>query len=198
MKHAFSAIALSLATLASGAAHAAEYIGKVSTNGWNDFRLNPGDRIMSPNLRYMTLMQLNGNLVTYRMSDFQMIFNSGPQSNGGTYAQLTENHGLAVRNNSQQLWSTGTAQAGVADSATTLQLYEDGKLEINGSPLPGSAYPTSIWWRSARDNWVPTCRNAEPVPYAVCVYGGNMTIKTCSPEEANTFVINNGARYGNC
>jgi len=198
MKHAFSAIALSLATLASGAAHAGEYIGSVSTNGWYDFRLNPGDRIFSPNSRYMTLMQQNGNLVTYRLSDFQMIFNSGPQSNGGTYGQLTEDHGLAIRNNYQQLWSTGTAQAGVADPATTLRLYDDGKLEISGSPYPGSPYPNTIWWRSARDNYVPTCSNGAPVAYPVCIYGGNMTIKMCSPEAANTFVINNGGRYGNC
>lgn len=198
MKHAFSAIALSLATLTSGAAHAGEYIGSVATNGWPDFRLNPGDRIFSPNLRYMTLMQQNGNLVTYRLSDFQMIFNSGPQSNGGTYGQLTENHGLAIRNNYQQLWSTGTAQAGVADPATALRLHDDGKLEVSGSPHPGSSYPTSIWWRSAGDLYVPTCRNNEPVAYPVCIYGGNMTVKMCTPEAANTFVINNGGRYGNC
>ncbi|RSZ55088.1 hypothetical protein HF313_15605 [Massilia atriviolacea] len=198
MKHAFSAIALSLATLASGAAYAGEYIGSVSTNGWYDFRLNPGDRIISPNLRYMTLMQLNGNLVTYRLSDFQMIFNTGPQSNGGTYGQLTEDHGLAIRNNYQELWSTGTAQAGVADPATSLRLHDDGKLEIIGSPIPGSTYPYAIRWRSGRDNYVPSCATGAPVPYQVCIYGGTMTVNMCSPEAANTFVINNGGRYGAC
>lgn len=199
MKHAFSAIALTLATLASGAALAGEYIGSIATNGWYDARLNPGDRILSQNARYMTLMQLNGNLVTYRMSDFVMIFNTGPQSNGSSsFAQLTMDRSLNIRNNYGLLWTSGTAQPNVADPKTVLRLTDDGMLELHGSQLPGSSWPTSIWWQSPRDNAVQTCTNGPATPYPVCVYNGNMTIRTCSPEAANKFVLDNGGRYGNC
>lgn len=199
MKHAFSAIAVSLATLASGAALAGEYIGSIATNGGYDARLSPGDRIVSQNGRYMTLMQMNGNLVTYRMSDFVMIFNTGPQLNGSSsFAQLIMDHSLNIRNNYGLLWSSGTAQTNVADPATTLRLTDDGMLELLGSPLPGSSWPTSVWWQTRRDNAVKSCTNGPATPYEVCVYNGNMTIRTCSPEAANTFVLDNGGRYGKC
>lgn len=158
MKNTFSAITIAIATLVSASASAATYVGSIYT-GAQDMQLNPGDILYSPNYRYMFTMQYDGRLVTYRLSDYRIVYQSTSQPiANATYALLKRDISFGIYSNnfgySTQVWTNGSAQAGVVDPATTLTLKDDGMLQLTGAPRPGSPYPNTIWWVSPRDNYL--------------------------------------------
>ncbi|MFB9243795.1 hypothetical protein [Massilia antarctica] len=159
MKKALSAIALAVATLAAGSASATDYVGTIYT-GAQDIQINTGDKLYSPNHRYMFTMEYDGRLVTYRLSDYKIVYQSTLQPiQGSPYALLKRNISFAIYSNASfgyytQVWSNGTEKQGVVDGATTLTLKNDGMLQLAGAPRPGSPYPDTIYWVSPRDNYL--------------------------------------------
>ena len=197
MKFTLSAIALSLAAISAGSASAASYVGKVTAQT-ADFRFNAGDTLFSPNYRYMTLMQKDGHLLTYRMSDYKIIFSTGSSNNAGGYALLKQDHTLKVYNSGGgMVWDNGS-RTSAPDPATTLSLTNDGMLVLAGAPWPGSMYPDTIHWVSPRDNYVASCSNGAPQPHQVCFYGNTVMVSACSAADATTFAQRNGGNYGSC
>lgn len=199
MKTLFTAVAFALATLAAAPASATTlYIGSVSTTATQDVYLMPGDRILSPNYKYMALMQQDGNLVIYRLSDTVVIWSAGSGGKGGAYALMKKNHNFAIYNSGgQQIWTNGVVHAG-SDPATKLVVRDDGRIQLSGTASPGSSYPDTIWWSAGRDNWVQSCASGAPSPYPVCFYNSSISLPACGLAEATSFATQNGGHYGTC
>jgi hypothetical protein len=161
MKHALSAIAFAVSALAAASASAATYVGTIYT-GAQDTAIFPGDMLYSPNYRYLFKMEYDGRLVTYRLSDYKIVYQSTSAANpiaGASHALLKRDISFGIYSTypwgyPTQAWTNGTAQPGVTDPLTTLTLKNDGQLELAGKPHPGSPWPNTIWWVSPRDNWL--------------------------------------------
>lgn len=203
MKKAFTAIAFAVATLAASTAGATNYVGFIPT-GAQDAPLYAGDTLSSPNYRYKAYMQPDGRLVVYRMSDYVILYQSTSQPIAGfTYGLVKRDISIGIYSNqvwgtSAQVWTNGTAQPGVVDTATKLSLTNDGMLVLAGAPHPNSSWPDTIWWQTRRDNYVASCSSGAPTQYPVCVYGMSVIIPACSSQEASKFATGNGGNYGSC
>jgi hypothetical protein len=99
--------------------------------------MNAGDYIVSPNGKFVTTMQYDGNLVTY--SGNVPVWSSGTPGAYGNYATFQNDGNFVVYNSSNvALWWSGTY--GV--SADTLALQDDGNIHISASAI--DKYTTNI------------------------------------------------------
>src|SRR5207253_9483453 len=87
--------------------------------------INAGDYIVSPNGKFVTTMQYDGNLVTYAGNS--AIWNSGTPGTFGNYATFQSDGNLVVYNVSNAaLWWSGTWGVG----ANSTKLEADGNVHI--------------------------------------------------------------------
>jgi hypothetical protein len=87
--------------------------------------INAGDYIVSPNGKFVTTMQYDGNLVTYAGS--RAIWNSGTPGTYGNYATFQSDGNLVLYDqNGRALWNTYTYTQG----ASVLKMQSDGNLVL--------------------------------------------------------------------
>ena len=196
MKTLLSTIAICLATLAAAPASATTiYSGSVSATASQDVYLFPGDRILSPNNKYMALMQQDGNLVIYRGSDTKVIWSTGSQNKGGAYALMRKNHNFAIFTaEGRQIW-TNEVMHNESDPTTTLHVRDDGRIQLTGLRSDGTV---ATWWGAGRDNWVLGCTNGAATAHPVCFYKMSIVVPACSVADATSFAVQNGGNYGAC
>jgi hypothetical protein len=101
----------------------------------DDTTMNPGDYIVSPDGQFVTLMQYDGNLVTYAGDN--LVWQSNTAGNYGAYATFQTDGNLVIykANGGGVAWSPNT----YGDNADRLVLGDDGNLGIyTGSTLDWS------------------------------------------------------------
>ncbi len=87
--------------------------------------MNAGDYIVSPNGKFITTMQCDGNLVTYAAN--KAVWNTGTSSSFGNYAKFQDDGNFVVYSSSNApLWWSSTWGAG----ANNLALQDDGNIHI--------------------------------------------------------------------
>ena len=88
-----------------------------------------GGALMSPDKRYLLIMQGDGNLVLYKMSTGRAIWESNTPNQGGVKAVMQYDGNFVVYSvNNNPRWSSGTG----GKPTNFLQLQDDGNLVLYG------------------------------------------------------------------
>jgi len=98
--------------------------------------LYPGDAIYSADAGYMLVHQTDGNVVIYRTSDWNGIWQSGTSGQATTQLVLQSDGNLVLYNGSTPVFATGTGGQG----AVTAEMQTDGRFVLRRSD--GRA----VWW----------------------------------------------------
>ncbi|MEI8338966.1 MAG: hypothetical protein WCF91_03515 [bacterium] len=95
----------------------------------NNTTMSGGDFIVSPNGKFVTVMQYDGNLVTYT-TNFKFVWASNTSGNYGAYAAFQNDGNFVVYSSGNSaLWNANTQNV----SANNLRLGDDGNFNIYSS-----------------------------------------------------------------
>jgi hypothetical protein len=109
----------------------------------NNSYIQPGGCLLSPNHEYELVMQTDGNLVLYYMSQSDPLWDSHTGVRGA-YATLQATGNLIVNSTVGLSWQSGTAA-----SSSSLVLQDDGNLVVYGTNGAGSPY--AAWSTNTQD-----------------------------------------------
>ena len=120
--------------------------------------LTGNQNITSNNGDFRLVMQTDGNLVLYRLSDWTALWSSGTNGNSGAFAIMQGDGNLVVYKNTTPLWSSNTN----GNPNAYLNMQTDGNLVIY------SASDSPLWESDTRQ---AVCQDEE-----VHVWGGRFEI----------------------
>ena len=98
--------------------------------------LQPGDALFSPDVRYMLVMQTDGNLVLYDSVIGNSLWHTNTYGHPGATATMQTDGNFVVYHNGTPLWHAGTYN----NPGAYLALQNDGNLKIY------TTQGTPIWW----------------------------------------------------